>query len=1108
MAEGDPLATRQSYPGDLAAELAAEGLGDAEEIGRGGFGIVYRCAQPTLDRVVAVKVLNSDLDDENIDRFLREQRAMGRLSGHPNIATIMQVGVTSGGRPYLVMPYYPKGSLEALISRHGPLDWVEMLSVGVKIAGALDAAHRAGILHRDVKPGNILLSDYGEPQLTDFGIARVSGGFQTSSGLITGSPAFTAPEVLEGGVPTVASDVYSLGATLFCALTGHAAFERKQGEKVVAQFLRITSQPIPDLRERGMPGDVAATIEEAMARDSAERPASVAELGDRLRQVQLHNKLSVDAMAKPVELGVERQAPPEPQAGRRRTVTPPPTPATKYRPATPVKGLVNRERLIELLRGGGRRRLVFIHAPLGYGKTTLAAQWRDELTRTGVAVGWLTIDDDDNNVVWLLAHLVEAIRRVRPSLAESLGATLEEHGENADRYVLTALVDEIHAGGERMAVVIDDWHRVSDARTIAALGFLIDNGCHHLQLIVTSWSGSGLALGKLRIHDELVEIDSTTMRFDVDESRVLLLEVGNLEISPGDVASLTTSTDGWAAGLQLATLSLRGARDAESLLARMSGHDAVVGEVVGEFLAENVLDTLEPELLDFLTLTSITERTCGPLAGTLAGVPGGQARLEDVERRGLFLRRTAEDRTWFRYHHMFAEFLRRRLERDRPDAINDLHRAAAAWFAANHDLSEAVDHALAAGDPAYAIELVEQDETYLLEQSKMTTFLAIVKKLPPQMVVARAPLQLVIAWANILLQRRAETYTALSRFETALKSSGLPESAQTDLRVDADVVRSVAEAFGDHTAGIDALVAEVLGRPDTLPPRVAGVAGNIATFAAIYRFDYDGARRHSAFAAQYHDLMGAFAHVYRLCFDAIAAKHELDISGAMDALRQAHGMGTELGPHSHAVRVAGALLGELLYETGELAESSHIIEESYALGAEGGAVDYMIALYGTAARLKAAAGDLDAAAARLADGMRVAERLDLPRLAAMITNMRIRMGMPITPDLADRLRSSPGVAPCDDGIAIITAELDEDSAVRLLAASDSADDRAEALRRAEQLVSGIDGGQRPWAALQAGLLVAHTLVAAGRRADALGRPAVVRCAELGLSRLLQDAGLN
>src|SRR4029079_17347042 len=141
--------------------------------------------------------------------------------------------------------------------------------IGVKLAGALEAAHRAGILHRDVKPGNVLLTEYGEPQLTDFGIARIAGGFQTATGVITGSPAFTAPEVLAGASPTPASDVYSLAATLFCMLTRHAAFERRSGEQVVAQFLRITSQPIPDLRERGLPAGVAVALERAMGQDSS-----------------------------------------------------------------------------------------------------------------------------------------------------------------------------------------------------------------------------------------------------------------------------------------------------------------------------------------------------------------------------------------------------------------------------------------------------------------------------------------------------------------------------------------------------------------------------------------------------------------------------------------------------------------------------------------------------------------------------------------------------------------------------------------------------------------------------------------------------------------------
>ena len=286
MGDVDSHATQRGLIPDIPAELRDAGFDDAAEIGHGGFGVVYRCVQPVLDRTIAVKVLTSDLDPDNLDRFMREQRAMGRLSGHPNIVQILEVGTTASGRPFIVMPYHAKDSLEALIRRHGPLNWRETLSIGVKLAGALDAAHRVGTLHRDVKPANILLTDYGEPQLTDFGIARIAGGFETATGVITGSPAFTAPEVLEGATPTVASDIYSLGATLFCALTGHAAYERRSGEQVVAQFLRIASEPVPDLRDQGLPDDVATAIEMAMARDPADRPATVAEVGERLREIQ------------------------------------------------------------------------------------------------------------------------------------------------------------------------------------------------------------------------------------------------------------------------------------------------------------------------------------------------------------------------------------------------------------------------------------------------------------------------------------------------------------------------------------------------------------------------------------------------------------------------------------------------------------------------------------------------------------------------------------------------------------------------------------------------------------------------------------------------------
>jgi ATP/maltotriose-dependent transcriptional regulator MalT len=326
---------------------------------------------------------------------------------------------------------------------------------------------------------------------------------------------------------------------------------------------------------------------------------------------------------------------------------------------------------------------------------------------------------------------------------------------------------------------------------------------------------------------------------------------------------------------------------------------------------------------------------------------------------------------------------------------------------------------------------------------------------------------------------------------------------------EANVVRAVAESFADHTENIDRLVTEAMARPNTLHPRVAGVAGNIAAFAAIYRFEFDAAHRMLEWATPYHEMMGPFASVYGACYDGIAARYHLNIARAESSFRKAFEIGCGVGPHSHAARLAGALLGQLLYETGDLAEAMRLLDESYQLGPEGGGVDYLAARYVIGARLRAIHGDRGSAAERLSAGMRVAEQLGLPRLAAGVNNERIRLGIEVAPAVADRLRAARAI-PHDDGIATMTAELDEDSGIRLLCTSDSNEDRAQAVRRATELLSGIEAQQRPFASLSARLLLAETLAATGRRAEAASESSDVaaRCVAVGLSRLPVDARLR
>lgn len=284
-------------PSEIVAELAAAGFDNARQIARGGAGVVYCCRETALGRNVAIKVLPTFIDDAGRERFLREGYAMGGLSGHPNIVNILRVGLTAGGRPYIAMSYCPAGSLGLRVQREGPIAWPEAVRIGVKLCGALETAHLSGTLHRDIKPANVLVNDYGEPQLTDFGTAHVAGGYETAAGLFSGTIDYLAPEVMAGDPATVASDVYSLGATIYALIAGNAAFERRGSDDLLAHYKRINSTRVPDLRQSGIPDAVCSAIEMAMAPDASERPASAADFGRGLQESQRRNGLKADAMA-------------------------------------------------------------------------------------------------------------------------------------------------------------------------------------------------------------------------------------------------------------------------------------------------------------------------------------------------------------------------------------------------------------------------------------------------------------------------------------------------------------------------------------------------------------------------------------------------------------------------------------------------------------------------------------------------------------------------------------------------------------------------------------------------------------------------------------------
>jgi ABC-type amino acid transport substrate-binding protein len=248
-----------------------------DEIGRGGFATVYRARQLAFDREVAVKVIDRpNPDQDTLEQFRRECRAVGSLSWHPHVVSVFDAGETADGRPYLTMELLTGGSLEDALGR-GPLPVDQAVAFGLQIADAVAAAHELGVLHRDLKPANVLVDRRGGAQLADFGIVRMMSA-TTTAGAVSGTIAYMAPELLQGERASPASDVYGIGMVIAAMLLGRAPFDVGGAETPWAMVHQVAQGQVPDLRSVGAPDALARLVEACTARDPAGRPASAAEV--------------------------------------------------------------------------------------------------------------------------------------------------------------------------------------------------------------------------------------------------------------------------------------------------------------------------------------------------------------------------------------------------------------------------------------------------------------------------------------------------------------------------------------------------------------------------------------------------------------------------------------------------------------------------------------------------------------------------------------------------------------------------------------------------------------------------------------------------------------
>ncbi|HVN55873.1 MAG TPA: LuxR C-terminal-related transcriptional regulator [Anaerolineaceae bacterium] len=524
---------------------------------------------------------------------------------------------------------------------------------------------------------------------------------------------------------------------------------------------------------------------------------------------------------------------------------------TKLRVPPARQRVVLRARLLDHLAADSAAGLILVCAPAGYGKTTLLADWARSMQNAGTAVAWYTLDASDGDPIPFGSYLIHSFLQALGSLPEltQIARRLRSTPEMDLRLVIAALINILIADGRNTVLILDDYHLIGAAEIHAALSELVERRPENLRIALGSRSRPPLPLARLRARGQMVEVRAADLRFSREETARFLSEVMQLDLPPQGIAALEQRTEGWAAGLQLAALSLSGhSRGTEG-----QGQEDFLGSFTGshrylaEYLLEEVIDRQPEEVQAFLLYTSVLERFCAELCGAL--VESGEQRPENsplgtvlrslfssplsiidyLSRSNLFLVPLDEEGRWYRYHHLFRDFLRAQLKGSQPGRIPRLHRAACEWLAAKGFFREAAAHAFQAQDWDYAAAFVEQHSFDLIVHSDIAAIYDWCSAFPEAVIQRRPMLCVLQAFALALHFRRANWPRVEARLGQAEAwiASGKSELPVFGLTEIAAVVRTFLAMTPDPAVDPQELLAlarrTVEAYPEGNPGRFTGL---------------------------------------------------------------------------------------------------------------------------------------------------------------------------------------------------------------------------------------------------------------------------------------------
>lgn len=405
--------------------------------------------------------------------------------------------------------------------------------------------------------------------------------------------------------------------------------------------------------------------------------------------------------------------------------------------------LLRRQPLLDLLESGlsPEKRLILVCAPAGYGKTTLVRQWLQGLA----SVSWFSLERSDNDPRLFFSYLVASLQKTFPGFGEQAQELLEAPQPPPIQAVLPSILNELCAAAPQGVLVLDDYHVIHANAIHEAVTFLLDHLPPGKHIVITTRSDPALPLHRYRSRGQMVEIRADDLRFSEAEVSSYMRDVAGISLRASEIATLGRRTEGWAAGLQMAALSMRGRADQEQVIRSLAG----TNRYVMDYLLEEVLGNQPDTVQRFLMQTAILDQLCAPLCSALlkTGEDACQETLQNLERGGLFIIPLDDERCWYRYHHLFQDLLAMRLKQSSPEKVSALHADAASWYVSNGRISEAVGHYIQGSDFERAADLVEQHTLQLFAQGKLDQMVGWIRKLPGDLSARRPGLSVYQAWA-------------------------------------------------------------------------------------------------------------------------------------------------------------------------------------------------------------------------------------------------------------------------------------------------------------------------------------------------------------------------